>query len=165
MGSEQIPFYRDYSTINFEQLATLPLYQQPDSHCISKHEGSGCYGDPPGFPTYFLRSIYTRHGNTPSKGPQYILALPGQEERAVPKTELAGDTGEASRARFNALMHRLWKALPLDHPRTITWEQKVYVHPSTHYRGECPTSRDGGFFFPVPAYELHVFQVDERFSD
>lgn len=46
-------------TINAAELAKLPEAIIPDSYHLSQNEGSGCAMDPPGYPTYFIRHVYT----------------------------------------------------------------------------------------------------------
>ena len=82
-------------------LKTWPNYKLPPTYHLGD-PGNACYGEPPNHPRYFIRSIYTQHGNNPPYGkPQYILNNIGYEEiEQVDK------------------FFKFFKPLPLEHPRT-----------------------------------------------
>jgi len=124
----------DWSTINLAALRKLPAYTLPPSYRLQEGMGNGCAGDPPGYPTYFTRSVYTRHGNSPRKGPELVICYPGEGLRVVAHSE---DWEKANRkakadgreyatwddvyALQQARLHRLWNPLPLEHPRVQAW--------------------------------------------
>jgi hypothetical protein len=46
----------DFSTINIDALQRLPSVTLPTTYRLQAGSGNGCFGDAPGFPTYFTRS-------------------------------------------------------------------------------------------------------------
>lgn len=162
----------DESTLNQDALRKLPAYQCPRTYHIDRNLGSGCSGDPPGFPTYFLRSVYTQHGDTPHGGPTHVLRDASGVFRAIPETDWRG-TREESDARRDALMRRLWLPLPYGHPRVRAWIVAAYQQMKHCYRDGAPGphlkppeyGRPATLIFPVPYYELRTFHDDERFSE
>jgi len=97
----------------------LKVYKKPSTYEISRSEGAGCFMDPPGFPTYFLRAVYTKHGNTPPKGPDYVICL-GDAVYRVPPLWQDGDR--------DWFMRRLWPPLPLEHERTKEWIRACFAY-------------------------------------
>lgn len=99
--------------IDFSTVKPLPGDKQhrlpPSYHYRSGH-GSGCYMDPPGFPSYFLRSVWTRYGNHPHKGASHVLDVNGI---AFEVPRYVGGREEWLRAR--------WCPLPIEHPRIQAW--------------------------------------------
>jgi hypothetical protein len=116
-----------YETINMEELGKFPLYNYPPTYRVSDSMGNGCYGDPPGYPTYFTKSIYTQHGNTPGKEGQASTLLLG---RVVQRN------WEGHDAVVHPRLHKLWKPLPYDHPRTRAWIESTYQHMAGCYQHE-----------------------------
>lgn len=118
----------DWSTINLAQLRRLPVYRLPPTYQLQRDSGNGCAGDPPGFPSYFTRSVYTSHGNNPPRG--YSMIIDGPDTGGCRGVEPANWSGnyEEHRAKHDALMLRLWNKLPLDHPRTQAWIQSTFSH-------------------------------------
>jgi hypothetical protein len=105
---------------NLATLAKLPAYDLPAMYRLSDSEGAGCMMDPPGFPSHFIRSIYTRNGDNPNKGPSSVLVEPGTGIlRALPEYTGDGSTHAAT-------LRRLWAPLPLDHERTVMWIRHVF---------------------------------------
>ena len=99
----------DFSTLNVAKLKKLDQYKLPPSYQLQDGSGNGCAGDPPGYPTYFTRNVYTKFGNDPPHGrPSMVITF----ER-VHYVVGNGDYDAQS-----ALLHRLWSPLPIDHPRT-----------------------------------------------
>ena len=121
----------DYSTIDIEKLKSLPVYKMPDSCRLQRDSGMGCAGDPPGFPSYFLKSVYTKHGNSPSKGAQTVIQYEGIAY-VLQHSEDYKDKN--SYEKFHKRLRRLWKPLPLDHERTKLWIQDTYRHHHSGYR-------------------------------
>lgn len=124
----------DWSTINLVQLRRLPVYRLPPTYKLQDDSGNGCAGDPPGFPTYFTRSVYTQYGNNPPRG--YSLVITGPDTGGCRGVEPANWAGswEENRAKHDALMLRLWNKLPLDHPRTRAWIAATFSHHRHCYR-------------------------------
>ena len=111
-----------YETIDKNRLARLPKYKLPPTYQLQRDPGNGCYGDPPGYPTYFTRSVYTQFGNTPPRSPQLMLL-----GRVV---QAAHEDYETVVAR----LERLYLPLPIEHPRTRAWIQATYKHLQHCYR-------------------------------
>ena len=134
----------DYSTFDLEVLRKRPTYTLPPSYHLQEGCGNGCYLDPPGFPTYFTRSVYTRHGYSPQKGPEQVIA----HEGALYVTQVAdwrpGDTWETRSAEYDALMRRLWKPLAIDHPRVVAWVRGCYMHFAHCYETADGSKKAGG---------------------
>lgn len=116
----------DWSTINLAELRKLPTCQLPTTYHLQADAGNGCAGDPPGFPTYFTRSVYTADGNNPHRGASMVIAHDGNLY-VIEKSEWA-ETWEEHKAKQDSLMLRLWKPLPLDHPRTQAWIRATFAH-------------------------------------
>lgn len=100
----------DWSTINIRELLKRPRYNLPPTYHLQKDSGNGCSGDPPGYPTYFTRSVYTQYGNT-SKGPGLVIDTMNHGLRIVPQN-----------------LGILWLKLPMEHPRTQAWIQATMLH-------------------------------------
>lgn len=161
----------DTSTLNQAALRKLRTYTCPPTYRIDSHLGAGCYGDPPGFPTYFLRSVYTSHGNSP-RDISHVIRDDGGTFRRIPEHDWRGTREEAD-ARWDALMRSLWAPLPYNHPRVRAWIVATYKHLRHCYRDIAPgpylkPPEHGGpatLIFPVPDYELATFTDDPRFSE
>lgn len=118
----------DLSTINQAELKKLPIANLKTDRA-SDHHGCGCAGDPPGFPTYFLRSVYSESGNDARSGINQVIADDAGRLRVVDRNNWrAGETWETHSAKHDALMRRLWLPLPIDHPRTVAWIHSTFSH-------------------------------------
>lgn len=153
---KRYPF--DISTIDQEKLAAYPIYKEPPTYHLQREPGNGCSGDPPGFPTYFTQSVYTPNGNIPPRGP--VLVLLG---RALPRDFGQAKSGERYTVAWQRAYKELWRALPLDHPRTRAWILSHYKHSAHCYRD--PEGEEGTIIFPVPDWKLRTFKDNSRFSD
>jgi hypothetical protein len=111
-----------YETIDIVRLRRLAHYNKPPTYELQSDPGNGCFLDPPGYPSYFTRSVYTQHGNNPWRGPQMVLL-----GRVV-------QTAREDHEKVSARLKRLYKPLPLDHPRTRAWVQELYKHLQHCYR-------------------------------
>lgn len=114
----------DWSTINKTELAKLPVYQLPATYRLQDDCGNGCAGDPPGFPTYFTRAVYTSQGNNPLTDYEYVIAGHG----IGPVKWKNGETWEKRQEEAHALFLRLWNKPPLDHPRVQAWIRATFSH-------------------------------------
>jgi hypothetical protein len=134
----------DYSTIDREKLDELPLYKSSSECHLQDSTGNGCAGDPPGYPTYFTRTVYTKLGNHPSRGPSMLI-----NGRVV---AIVSDSYEKIKERLRTL----WLPLPLDHRRTRLWIISTYKHMNRCYDDpQCPEyDRPGTLIWPVPGYKL-----------
>ena len=116
--------------------------------------------DPPGFPSYFVRSVYTSHGNDPHRGITQVITGPDGKDHPVRR---AGDPWDDDRK----VLRSLWVPLPLDHPRTRLWVRALYGYMAHCYRDvERPEyNRPGTLIYPVPYWAKVEFNDDPRFSD
>jgi len=151
-------------TINAKRLRRLPIHNCPSSFKYQRGAGNGCSGDPPGYPTYFTKSVYTRHGNTPSKGTHIVLF--GRTLQHSDDWKNCKDWDEV-REKRDARIKALWVPLPLDHPRTIAWINATFSHHRHCYQDPTINGSfsDKTLIFPVPSYKLKEFTDDVRFSD
>lgn len=153
----------DFSTINLALLKKLPRYTLLAGHTLQKSSGNGCFLDAPGYPTYFTRSVYDRHGNNPYSGAQMVIEFEGV------LYVVQGE--EDSHEKMQALLRRLWIQLPVDHPRVQLWREAVYQHMANCYTDEQQIAepfeygRSAIVIWPIPNYKLRQFHDDERFSE
>jgi hypothetical protein len=151
----------DTSTINEAALSRLPVFECPPSYHLQREPGNDCYGDPPGYPSYFTQSVYTQYGNSPGRRGTAETVILGRVLFRV--GEPWDDEKRAAKLR------RLWNPLPLDHPRTTAWIQATYkYHQHCYYHPTEPDDYGRGhklIIWPVPYYELRSFVDDPRFSD
>lgn len=92
------------------------LYVLPPSYRLSKIEpghGPGSLLEPPNHPRYGTQSIYTQHGNTPTRGPQYLFRGRGYESLDE--------------------IDKLFKPLPYSDPLVKLWEEDLYAYFHTCY--------------------------------
>lgn len=149
----------DYSTLDQTALAKLEKYVARPTWHVDKHLGSGCYGDPPGFPSYFLQSVYTQYGNPPrtrgGMAPQELIC-----GRVVFRENSAWNGKEAR-------LRRLYKPLPEEHARVQAWEQAKYAHHARCYFH--PTEMEGDrrkvVIWGLGDFTVKTFKDDPRFSD
>lgn len=121
-------------TINLDALRKLPQYVLPATRTLQADSGNGCAGDPPGYPTYFTRSVYTKLGDEPTTGPTQVITCDGVHYVTAHVDDYRGDkTWEQTEARRDALMRRLWQPLPADHPRVVAWIESLFAHHRHHY--------------------------------
>ena len=147
----------DFSTINIEALKRLKVYTLPPTYRLQDGSGSGCSGDAPGFPSYFTRSIYTRHGNNPRKGAEEVILHEGKMYVTKSSDDWRkGDDWDAVYARYQERLMRLWVAPPIDSPRVRAWIESTYRHFNHCYVDvERPKyGKPGTLIYPVPAYRL-----------
>lgn len=151
----------DYSTFNAAEMAKLPEAKIADTCHVSDSMGSGCAGDAPGFPSYFVQHVYTRSGNSPAKGPAAVIRFEGVY-RTIERAEVYPKDGERE-----ALLMRLWQPLPIDHPRVRAWIESTYAHLRHCYRDEerLEYGRPGTLVYPLPYYKIKHFRDDPRFND
>lgn len=149
----------DYSTINAGVIKLLTPYVKPDSYTISSHMGSACAGDPPGYPSYFVRSVYNRFGNEPSKGTTEVIECNGRLY-ALPDFWKGSKSWDEYTAKRDRLYKRLYVALPEDHPRVQAWINATYTHLKHCYHDASAEGRDQTLIYPVPYYKLKTPRVD-----
>lgn len=121
----------DYSTINMHRLKMRPIYKLPPTYHISTSMGAGCYGDAPGYPSYFLQSVYTQYGNTPPNAPDYVIRDDAGNYRRI-DIKYAYKDGKHSDNR-KAILDRLFVPLPLSHLRVRLWIKHTYQHMARCY--------------------------------
>lgn len=158
-----------YETLNLEILRKLNPHTLPPYFKYQNGMGGGCFGDPPGFPTYFTREVYTSYGNSPQTGAERVIQDPETGVHyVVSRVEWQdGETWEKRTARQDALTLRLWSRLPIDHPRTIAWIENTYRHFRHCYVNDDLPANDSDhtLIYPVPSHKLRSFVDDPRFSD
>jgi len=125
----------DWSTINLAALTRLPRYTLPPTYHLQSDMGNGCAGDPPGYPTYFTRAVYTKYGNTPRNAPFYVIQAPN------------GYLYDASGARSmnhccDQKWDRLWVRPDINHPRVQAWIRSTFLHHKHCY--QVPALRAAG---------------------
>ncbi|MFA5401259.1 MAG: hypothetical protein WC359_12500 [Dehalococcoidia bacterium] len=121
---------------------TWPGYKLPDGFHLGDR-GCGCFLEPPGHPTYFVRPIYNSRGDSPSRPPYYKLSGTGYED----------------------LDDLPFTPIPYESPRVKEWEINLYRHMTRCYHDESIEDRDKTMIFPVPYYKLKHFLDDPRFSE
>lgn len=147
-----------FDTINVDELAKVATrYEVPPVLRLSDSWGAGCFLDAPGFPTYFLRSVYTAQGNTPRNGPDHVLGVGKDLWR------FESDDYE----KLGPIYRRIYRPLPLDHPRVKLWILAVARHLRSCYRDEerQEYGRPGTLIYPVPGYKLKTPHIDHRWTD
>lgn len=82
-------------------------YTLPPTYKLG-NAGCGCFLEPPDHPSYFVKSIYTRYGNSPPRPPYYYLNGNGYENLED--------------------INHLFKPLPYDSPRVKAWEEYCYKY-------------------------------------
>jgi len=162
----------DFSTINLEALAKLPRAKLAPTYRLQSRPGNGCAGDPPGFPTYFTRSVYTRHGNNPRKGAEEVISYEGVLYVTRASTDWRpGEGWDDVYARYEARMRSLYKPLPFDHPRVQAWIEATMTHMAHCYKDLDQVAepfehgKPATIIYPVPDYKLRTFRDDPRFSE
>ena len=166
----------DWSTIDIDRLRALRVYELPTYYHTQDEPGNGCAGDPPGYPTYFTRNIYTSAGNSPECGPQMVITFEGRHYIVDHSSDWDGVKGwDEYSAKRDARLRSLWKPLSIDHERTRLWMQGTYAHQQHMYLDEAGSyQREGdtsyskrwnSFVFPVPSYKLEHFRDDPRLSE
>jgi hypothetical protein len=161
MIAERIGY--DLSTINLTELEKLPVYTLPPTYRLQDDPGNGCYLDPPGYPTYFTRSVYTSHGNSPRKGAETVIFGRVLE---TSNDWRPGDDWDTVSARRNALMKRLYMPLPFEHPRVQAWVVSVMTHSAHCYRDteRLEYGKPGTLIYPVPDYKLKTPRIDPHWT-
>lgn len=154
----------DWSTISLPLLRSRPSWKSPGHRwSVSDHPGQGCYGDPPGYPSYFLRGVYF-NGNTSGRSGTADVVI--RDENGDDRVLLS--VGQ-HRESLTKLVRKLWVPLPYDHERVKLWIRATYRHLRHCYRddeGLAADEHDGGMIvYPVPYYKLRAFHDDPRFSD
>ena len=144
----------DTSTINQKQLRKYPIYKKPPTYEISRHMGACCAGDAPGYPSYFLQSVYTSHGNTPRNGPDYVIRDDEGNYRRIPEFTWNRD-GSSNR---DAILDALYLPLPIEHPRVKTWIAHTYQQAAHCYgdpaRADKQRHLDGCVIWPMGKWQL-----------
>lgn len=145
----------DTSTIHKANLSKLPKLNLLPTYHLQRGRGNGCAGDPPGYPTYFTRSIYTQYGDSPPHG---------REDMELLGHAFVSQSEDSKRERF---FRRLWIPLPLDHPRSRQWIERTYQHFAHCYQDvdKPKYNRPGTLIYPVPSYKLKTATIDEHWTE
>jgi len=132
-----------------------PDYNIPPTYRLGR-PGMGCAGDPPNYPSYHVRPIWTATGNYPPWG-------------RCPRIFYKGN-GYADFEDIN--IDANWDKLPLGYTRVKAWimskfrtMQHCYLDPDIYDPDQAHTFHDSMIIYPVPDYKLETFTDDERFSD
>jgi len=107
----------DWSTINLKRLKALPRYRLPRTYSLSE-PGHCCEVEPPGHPSYYLRSVYGKRGLI-DKAPRRVILHEGVLY-IVEKYQAFADLTKG--------LAPLWLPLAIDHPRTVAWMQSIYAY-------------------------------------
>ncbi len=121
-------------------LSTIDLSSRPVAKLAHTYHvgpmGMGCFLGPPGYPSYFLRAVYTRHGNSPRKGTTEVITDADGVNRVIFTVD------EWDTDKRDTRLRKLWVPLPIDHPRTRAWIAYVYGYMKNMYRNtEAPEGR------------------------
>jgi hypothetical protein len=149
-------------TIDAAALRKRPAVTLPRTYHLGQ-PGAACAGDPPGFPSYFVRPVYTSHGNSPprnSKCPGYVLLDDTGTLRTVPA--YSGDGSP-----LETWYRNIYRPLPVEHPRVQAWIVATMTHHARCYADDerKEYGRPGTLVFPVPGYKLKTFTDNPRWSD
>lgn len=130
--------FQKQKTFNVKALHSLKTYKLTPSRRLGS-EGSGCFLDPPNYPSYFLQSVYTEHGNSPGRGVQTVIEY--QDVLYVLRHSDDWKT-DPDDARFKKRLHRIWDRLPLEHERVQLWIKHCYSHLRNCYIDDSLPGRD-----------------------
>jgi hypothetical protein len=143
----------DYSTIDWGRLQReVKPYVKPPTYWMDGLHGSACIFEPPGHPTYFMEGVFTRFGNSPARGPQYVLTRPATEALYPVDHETIG---------------RYYLPLPLEHERVQAWIAALWEFFRCCYHVPGAAANSSPVIYPVPAYALRseAEADDPRFSE
>lgn len=159
----------DFSTIDLDKLTKRPTFRLPGGTdattrigkwSIQEEPGCGCFGDPPGYPSYFLRAVYVG-GNNPQRGPQHVITYEGKH--------YVIDTADDDWDMHKRVVAALYKPTPMDSERFKLWERATYKHHHHCYRDDenkvVDVSDGNLLIYPLPNYKLKKFVDDTRFND
>ncbi len=115
----------DFCTINMDEFSKLDVLRLREDRHLGESRGQGC-SDPPGFPSYFVQSIFTPCGNHPNNPaePVTVLDVPGASTRVVRYNVYCKEEGK----RYQELLNRLYRKLPFDHPRVQAWVRQLHAY-------------------------------------
>lgn len=132
----------DLSTINMPLLKSWGRYYGPTP---DDHLGSGCAGDAPGYPSYFLQT---------ADGMCQVIKADDSNFYVV----LSPDMDEENRKEN---LRNLWLPLHYNHPRTRMWVFDTYKNHHNCYNG----FGDGMIIYPVPNWQLVTKGAFDRYKD
>lgn len=134
----------------------------------AKNARSGCYGDPPNYPTYFY-GVETDLRRKPwNRGSMSISYAASDEVTYLPPL--------VKKRCVELLAEWEKNKLPESHPRVQAWEQATYAHMAHCYNDASQLvvpfeyGKPGTIIYPITEfwrthYGLRVFQDDPRFSE
>lgn len=155
--------YLDYSTIDLEVLRSLPVYKRAPTYRIDNSPGAACYGDPPGYPTYFLRYVWTPYGNHPRGGAVLVISDPeriGAYGEPVQYAVVKGYDDYLNDWTKKPIFRKLWKPVPMDSLRFKLWERGRYIHFSSCIHDES-VGKINGYARCGVDFRVSVFAVRE----
>lgn len=178
MPTDPLWRYADYSTVDFEAVRRLlKPYKMPSTYHYSDYY-HGSHFAPPGHPEYFLWNIYTRHGNAPPKEqPDMAIILPTGfrgdprdpwepievEEYALPPHG-SRHPKEVQEER-DALVDRIYKPLPWEHPRVQEWVRQRKHYDSKGAPGKVYEWYPGADINAVPMDDFRITHWWERLAE
>ena len=109
--------HSNWDTIDIKKLKRFTPSVIPTSYTLQRDSGNGCAGDPPGYPSYFTRSVHTSQGNSSRYGP--VITYEGKHYDLHYEQDWEKSKG---------ILRTLWKPLPLGHPRTQAWIMSTFSH-------------------------------------
>lgn len=134
----------------------LRVYSKPQSYEISRSMGMGCFLDAPGYPSHFLQSVYTRHGNTPRKGAEAVIKKGSLYFTVYSSDDWNGaKSWDDVQAKRDARLRKMWRPLPIDSERVQVWIMHVMAHFAHCYNDPSkPTGdKDRTVIWPMPKYQ------------
>lgn len=158
------------ATLDAHAVNALPVAKLHADWRVSPGAGMGCAFDAPGYPSYFLRAVYNRGGNTPQSAPDAVLLGTDGEWHRFDVTCTYDTTTKTSSDDRAEKLQALYVPLPIEHPRVQAWIASVMAHFKTCYAdAERPEyNRPGTLVYSngsVPAYKLKTFRDDPRWSE
>lgn len=157
---EKLP--ADYSTINLKRLRRLPVYKLPPTYQLSRHMGAACAGDAPGFPSYFLQSVYNQYGNPTRHTPHNVIKDPTTGLLHIVHGKEWYPSGDYWNA-WKKPLFRLWKPLDIRHERVRLWMQAQYVHFNhCYYDPEDQKYGSHTLIWPIPDYVINDIEAPFR---
>lgn len=138
--------------------------KQRDDIVSTSAAGSGCFGDPPDFPTYFygvVTDLRRRPDNRGSMSLDYAASAEASwvsDETKQQAKQLIADWYATGRLPETHERVQLWQAHTYQHFASC------YAHPTEPDESKRPGSRLT-VIYPVPSYKLRLFVDDPRFSD
>lgn len=134
-----VPF--DYSTIDLDLLRQLPVFRLRAGMQLQEEPGNGCALDPPGYPTYFTRSVYNSRGNSLRNGPYTVISDPEDDKKHY--------------VVDNCKLRDLWVPVSIESVRFSYWKVACYKHWHNCFYNESATDRNDRCLVAKSEPKLH----------